>query len=60
VKDPNKRIFTDVKVYDSLEDVTNKPVKIGSMHADYLMTVQQFLSKFSFKNSPNNEILFKR
>jgi hypothetical protein len=40
--DPNKHIFSDVKVYDSLEDATEECGKKGSSHADYLMTLQQF------------------
>jgi hypothetical protein len=57
--DPNKHIFTDVKVYDSIVDATEECVKKDSIHANYLMTLQQFLSTFSFNNSPNNEILLE-
>jgi Ulp1 family protease len=57
--DLNKHIFTDVKVYDSLEYATEECVKKGSIHADYLMTLQQFLSTFSFNDSPNIETLLK-
>jgi hypothetical protein len=57
--DPNKRIFSDVKVYDSMFVFTEERVEKDSKHAEYLMTLQQFLSTFSFNNSPNNEILLK-
>jgi hypothetical protein len=57
--DPNKHIFSDVKVYDSLKDATEERVQKDSIHADYLMTLQQFLSIFSFNNSPNNDILLE-
>jgi hypothetical protein len=59
VKDRNKHIFSEVKVYGSLEDATEERVKKGSIQAEYLMTLQQFLSTFSFNNSPNNELLLK-
>jgi hypothetical protein len=57
--DPNKRIFSDVKVYDSILVFTKERVEKDSIHADYLMTLQQFLSTSSFNNSPNNEILLE-
>jgi hypothetical protein len=59
VTEPNKRIFSEVKVYDSLHDDIEERVEKGSIQADYLMTLQQFLSTFSFNNFPNNEILLE-
>jgi hypothetical protein len=56
-KYPNKHIVSEVKVYDSLEEATEECVKNGSIHADYLMTPQNFFSTFSFNNALNNEIL---
>jgi hypothetical protein len=60
---PNQQIFTDVKVYDSLKYVMKESAKktisftTGSASSTFLVTLQKFLSTFSFYNLPNNEIL---
>jgi MULE transposase domain len=61
--DCNKPIFSDVHVYDSIMPVRlgrsskNIPFAPGSRAAIYLVTLQKFLSTYSFHNSPNNAIL---
>jgi MULE transposase domain len=61
--DPNKPIFSDVNVYDSMKHVLRERSKKtisfapGSMAATYLLTLQKFLSTFSFFNSPKNHVL---
>jgi hypothetical protein len=61
--DPTNKIFNNVKVFDSLKLVTNgcqsKTLQFqsSSLAAKFLMTLQKFLSMFSFFNCKNNEIL---
>jgi hypothetical protein len=61
--DPNKPIFSEVNVYDRmklvLQERTKKTISFapGSMAATYLLTLQKFLSTFSFLNSPKNDVL---
>jgi Ulp1 family protease len=63
--DPNKPIFSDVNVYDSMKLVlrerTKKTISFvpGSIAATYLLRLQKFLSTYSFFKSPKNEILLK-
>jgi hypothetical protein len=56
----NQNVFHQKSISsDSLDNATEERVEKGSIHVDYLMTLHQFLSTFSFNNSPNNEILLE-
>jgi hypothetical protein len=61
--DHNKPIFSDVHVFDSIMPVRlgrstkNIVFAPGSRAVIYLVTLQKFLSTYSFHNSPQNDIL---